>query len=153
MERRNPSENLPEFNNFPSLKEDRDNLVMIGIRFIDAAIYIQLNRGERVATLNKEVTIRMNESGQGGEWEVEGGPAEVIDPERVYQVREQPPKRMTIYLKQENFEVEENESREHVSDRFAASKGLQRLAQFKIFPVDNQVQRIDDDPDNAYSIE
>jgi hypothetical protein len=38
-----------------------------------------------------------------------------------------------------------------VANRFAADKGLPTWSHFRIVPVDNQIQRIDDEEDDAYS--
>jgi hypothetical protein len=114
---------------------------------------VQVNQGARVDILNKEVTVKMNESGQGGMWEVDANPMIEVDAERTYQVLVIPPKKIAVFLKQEKSEVDENEVWAHVSRRFAASKGLQEWSQFRIFPVNGQVQRLDDEMDNAYTFD
>jgi hypothetical protein len=47
----------------------------------------------------KEITVTMNERGQGGELEVDANPMEEVDSERAYRLAIKPPTKLWIYLK------------------------------------------------------
>jgi hypothetical protein len=137
----------------PSARSLMDVLIGVKVKLGTAEFEVQVNQVARVDVLNKEITVRLNASGQGGVRQVDANPMEDVDVERTYQVIIVPPKKITVFLRQEKFEVEEDEAWTHVSQRFAMSKGLHEWSQYRIFPVNGQVQRFDEELDNAYTFD
>jgi hypothetical protein len=103
-----------------------------------AQISIQMGVGDATAMLNARLTRIMNQAGQGGDFQVRGDEFEVIDFNRVYEIKKAGPQHFEALMKQECFEVWENETWMQVSERLAASYQMPKLSIFKIVPVDGE---------------
>jgi hypothetical protein len=74
--------------------------------------------------LNGEVTALLNGRGQGGHFTVEAAESEIVDPNNVYIIRLQPPRKFRVFIRQLSWEVEENENWMQVSSNLGDILGL-----------------------------
>jgi hypothetical protein len=95
-----------------------------------------------VEDLNRAVTDLLNGRGQGGNFRVNAEGNELLDFIRTYEVQTHQECRLKVFIKQTEFEVEENENRYSVSEKIAAAFGMPSWSVFKLCPVDNAIQRI-----------
>jgi hypothetical protein len=80
-----------------------------------------------VYELNGEVTALLNSRGQGDHFVFEAGESELVDLNRVYNIRPQPTRSFSVFIRQLRWEVEENENWMHVSETLGKTLGLPQL--------------------------
>jgi hypothetical protein len=136
----------------PSLQEYREELTLIKVLFEDTSFFLQIHKNATVRQLSRDVTFFLNSHGQGGDFRIEGEDMDTVDPETEYHVPTQAVRRFNVSLRQIKFEVEEDESWIHVSERFTKELNLRRWSLFRICPVDNAVTKLGSE-DNAYSFD
>jgi hypothetical protein len=99
-----------------------------------------------VKELNRTAMHFLNSRGQGGNFRVDTRGNELIDFSRPYQIQTHQMRRLRVFTKQTEFEVEENEN------WYSVSFGMPRWSVFRLYPVDNSIQKLGNQ-DLAYSFE
>jgi predicted metalloprotease len=98
--------------------------------------------GDTVVMLSAVLTRIMNQAGQGGDFQVQANESEEINFEQVYKTEKVEPQQFEIFLKQQRFEVQENETWLQVLERLAAMYQMPKWSIFKIVPVDGEITPI-----------
>jgi hypothetical protein len=112
-----------------SLADYASGLDLVTVMFQDTPLRFQNRNRMSVYELNGDITALLNSRGQGGYFTLEADESEFVDPNKVYVVRLQPPRKFSVFIRQLSWEVEENENWMRVSAELGDAMGLPKWCQ------------------------
>jgi hypothetical protein len=136
-----------------SVHEGPSRKRLVHCSFRAAHFYFGMELNATLRKLAKRAVEYMRERGQGEDWTIEWNANEQIDFDFEYLVVPTPHAvEIEVFLKHMKIKVRVDESWMEVSERMVRHFVFRRGTIFRIFPVNNEVQRLGDD-DHAYSFD
>jgi hypothetical protein len=126
-----------------ALHENSSGRRKVTCRFGAAQVRFSFHESETVGRLAARAIDWMKECGQGDQWFINRDPNEEIDFDFEYQILPIPQvAEVTILLKQAQMRVSVDLPWTTLSDRLVTRFGLPRGAMFRIYSVDEDIQRL-----------
>jgi hypothetical protein len=126
---------------------------LVQLAYQTAPVYLTFREEAKVSDLNAGIARLMTEQGLGDQWQTDREPEEVIDFNYCYPIIEIPQiSDVDIFIKQKKYRIKVTDSWVNVSDRLLAEYGMPRGTQFRLFPVDMEIDRLGED-DHAFSFD
>jgi hypothetical protein len=118
-----------------------------------AQVFFAMEHDAMLERLKARAADWMKQRAQGPDWTIAGEDREAVDFEHCYEVIPKPgTQEVHIFVKQVKITVKFDDGWTAVSDRLVDQLRLPRGAQFRLYPVNGEVQRVGDD-DHAYTFE
>jgi hypothetical protein len=136
-----------------TLHENRSGREQVTCKFGAADVRFSFHESETLGGLSARAIDWMRDCGQGDQSYIEGNPNEVIDFDSNYQILPIPQvAEVSMFLKQVQMRIRIDEPWTAFSDRLVTYFGLPRGTLFRLYPVDEEIQRIDD-VDHSYTFD